>query len=490
MTLDAFTETTRHAREDPRVEGAALAAGARPLLAPPVRARRRNVVERVVAPPGEIAAACLAGVGTAAATGWTHPLAALLAVALWVLAVYPREHGCLRPLQTGLSVPLRGLVAVMAVTGGLVALGLMRASSMPLVLAVTATATATSSCWRLLRARTSVATALVVTEPAAAVDLDATGRRPRLDVRAVFPVVNRDSTPTHPAAPTGSADSAGSSCAGLVAEVRRAALEERVDVVVVVPGGAVTPDLVRRLGWVLDDVGVHLLLVHAAEAASPHRLLPVTVAGRTMLTVRPSHRPVWGRAAKQLLDRGLALALLALSGPVLLAMCALVRLDSHGPAIFKQQRVGRRGEPFTMYKLRTMHTDAEAVRVSLQTQQSESMLFKMVDDPRITRAGRFLRRSSLDELPQLVNVLKGNMSLVGPRPALPEEVARYDEVARRRLDSKPGLSGLWQVSGRSDLDWQHSLALDLHYVDNSRLVDDVWILARTVHAVIASKGAY
>jgi lipopolysaccharide/colanic/teichoic acid biosynthesis glycosyltransferase len=143
-----------------------------------------------------------------------------------------------------------------------------------------------------------------------------------------------------------------------------------------------------------------------------------------------------------------------------------------------------------MYKLRTMTSDAELLRVPLQRQAPERMLFKMTDDPRVTRIGRFLRRSSLDELPQLVNVLKGDMSLVGPRPALPEEVARYDGLARRRLHAKPGLSGLWQVSGRSDLDWEQSLALDLHYVDNSRLVDDVWILARTVHAVIASKGAY
>ena len=182
---------------------------------------------------------------------------------------------------------------------------------------------------------------------------------------------------------------------------------------------------------------------------------------------------------------------LLLTLPALLVVGLLVRLDSPGPAIYRQQRVGRDGRLFTMYKFRSMSTSADDELVHLVAfNEADGVLFKIQHDPRITRIGGWLRRSSLDELPQLWNVVRGDMSLVGPRPALPEEVARYDVDPRRRLVVKPGITGLWQVSGRSDLSWAESVRLDVRYVDNWSLGLDLSILARTVRAVLGHRGAY
>ena len=170
-----------------------------------------------------------------------------------------------------------------------------------------------------------------------------------------------------------------------------------------------------------------------------------------------------------------------------------MRLDSSGPAFYTQVRVGERGRHFTMIKLRSMYIDADARReavVAAGGDAGNEILFKDRNDPRITRVGRLLRRTSLDELPQLVNVVRGEMSLVGPRPALPQEVAEYDDEALRRLLVKPGLTGLWQVSGRSDLSWDSTVALDRHYVENRGAALDAEVLARTLRAVLGGKGAY
>jgi lipopolysaccharide/colanic/teichoic acid biosynthesis glycosyltransferase len=194
---------------------------------------------------------------------------------------------------------------------------------------------------------------------------------------------------------------------------------------------------------------------------------------------------------KAVLDRLGAALLLLLTAPLLLLLWAAVRLESKGPGFFVQTRMGKNGKPFRMYKMRTMHRDAESLLEALADEnESDGVLFKIRRDPRVTRVGYWLRRSSLDELPQLFNVLRGEMSLVGPRPALPDEVAEYDAVARRRLIVKPGITGLWQVSGRSDLLWDESLRLDLYYADNWRLIDDFTIAARTIAAVAQARGAY
>jgi len=185
---------------------------------------------------------------------------------------------------------------------------------------------------------------------------------------------------------------------------------------------------------------------------------------------------------------GLALVLLA---PFLTGLALAVKLSSPGPVLYRQERVGLNGKSFTMLKFRSMVVDADRRLEDLRGDNiSDGLLFKMRADPRVTRVGRLLRRLSLDELPQLFNVVRGTMSLVGPRPPLPGEVARYDTSVSRRLLVKPGLTGLWQISGRSDLSWEESVRLDLRYVENWSLAMDALILWKTGRAVFSSTGAY
>lgn len=261
--------------------------------------------------------------------------------------------------------------------------------------------------------------------------------------------------------------------------------------VVLLPGEGVGEEEVRRLAWMFDSTHVSLRVAAPLSCVARHRKKLGSVGDIAVIDVahpRPRAETV---VLKSVLDRAGAVLLLVLLWPVLLACCLLVRLDSRGPAVFVQTRVGRGGKPFRMYKLRSMCTEAEAERGLLEDEnESDGALFKLRSDPRVTRVGRWLRRSSLDELPQLFNVVRGDMSLVGPRPALPEEVATYDDSTRRRLAVKPGITGLWQVSGRSDLSWEESVRLDLFYADNVRLLDDLAITARTVVAVTQGRGAY
>lgn len=197
-------------------------------------------------------------------------------------------------------------------------------------------------------------------------------------------------------------------------------------------------------------------------------------------------------AVKAVVDRTAALVGLTLLLPLFVLVALAIRLTSRGPVLFHQVRVGHRGAPFTMLKFRTMRPGAEHELVELldRNESDGGVLFKMREDPRVTGVGRWLRRLSLDELPQLINVARGSMSLVGPRPPLPGEAARYSADARRRLLVKPGLTGLWQVSGRSNLTWEDSLRLDLRYVDDWSLKLDTVVLIRTVGAVLRADGAY
>jgi lipopolysaccharide/colanic/teichoic acid biosynthesis glycosyltransferase len=204
-------------------------------------------------------------------------------------------------------------------------------------------------------------------------------------------------------------------------------------------------------------------------------------------------RSTWPqRLAKVVLDRGVGSIVLLLVAPLMVVLVVAIRVTTRGPALFCQRRVGRDGSPFVMLKFRSMYIDAEARRDELleRNDVAEGLLFKIRDDPRITPIGRWLRRYSLDELPQLLNVIGGSMSLVGPRPPLPAEVARYDDELRRRLLVKPGMTGLWQISGRSDLPWQEAISLDLRYVENWSITVDLLILWRTARAVATGAGAY
>jgi exopolysaccharide biosynthesis polyprenyl glycosylphosphotransferase len=260
------------------------------------------------------------------------------------------------------------------------------------------------------------------------------------------------------------------------------------DTVAVASTGAQSSDWLRRLAWSLEGRAVDLLVAPAlTDVAGPR----VTVRPIDAVPLLEVAEPVFDgprRVVKDLFDRTLALLGLLLCLVPMLVVAALVRLTSRGPAVYRQTRIGRNGRPFTIWKFRSMYAGSDRDRP--ETNDADGLLFKLRRDPRVTPVGRVLRRWSIDELPQLFNVVRGDMSLVGPRPPLPQEVASYDDDVRRRLLVKPGLTGLWQVSGRSDLPWEECVRLDLRYVENWSVSLDLLILARTVFAVVRGSGAY
>ncbi|WP_370146242.1 exopolysaccharide biosynthesis polyprenyl glycosylphosphotransferase [Streptacidiphilus sp. EB129] len=262
--------------------------------------------------------------------------------------------------------------------------------------------------------------------------------------------------------------------------------------VLVLPAPEIDASVLRRLSWIAAAQAADFLVAPVLADMDASRLVTRPVNGVPLMYVRAPRLSRLPRLPKELLDRSLATALLLLLAPLLLAVALMVRLDSAGPVFFRQRRVGRYGDHFTMYKFRTMREDAEAFREELAhlNENSDGLLFKVKKDPRVTRVGSALRRYSLDELPQLLNVAGGRMSLVGPRPSLPEEVEAYTQEVKRRLLVKPGLTGLWQVSGRSDLPWDEAVRLDLGYVDNWSVGLDLSILMRTAPAVVRGTGAY
>jgi exopolysaccharide biosynthesis polyprenyl glycosylphosphotransferase len=264
-----------------------------------------------------------------------------------------------------------------------------------------------------------------------------------------------------------------------------------VDTVAVTGADALTTDVVRRLGWELEPSGTDLMLTAAlADVAGPR--ITITPADNVALVHVEAPRFTGARYwLKAVVDwLGAAVLTLALS-PVLLATAVAVKVTSRGPVLFSQERVGRNGTLFPMYKLRSMRVGAEDELAELAgLNEAAGPLFKIRDDPRVTRVGALLRRWSIDELPQLFNVLRGDMSLVGPRPPLPSEVSAYEADVRRRLLVKPGMTGLWQTSGRSDLSWEQSVRLDVYYVENWTLFGDLMILVRTARAVFKGQGAF
>ena len=247
----------------------------------------------------------------------------------------------------------------------------------------------------------------------------------------------------------------------------------------------------RTLAWELEKTGTDLYVAPALlDVAGPRTTIRPT-AGLTLLHVDHPQLSGPGQVLKDLFDRSVAVLVLLALSPPMLAIAAAIWLSDKGPVLFTQIRVGKDGRTFKIYKFRTMVVDAEARLAELrQKNEFDGVLFKIRRDPRVTAVGTYLRKWSLDELPQLFNVLLGEMSLVGPRPALPDEAARYAEHVRRRLVVKPGLTGLWQVSGRSDLSWDESVRLDLRYVENWSLALDLQILWKTVGVVCRRSGAY
>ena len=251
------------------------------------------------------------------------------------------------------------------------------------------------------------------------------------------------------------------------------------------------PSMMQSLCWELDELDVRLFVAPGLVDVSGPRVLMRPMAGLPLLHIsRPQYKSAV-RLWKGISDKlGAAALLLALS-PVLLTVAVAIKFDSRGPVFYRAARVGYQNEPFRMWKFRSMVIDADARRAALTgTDDGNGVLFKMKDDPRVTRVGKWIRRYSLDEIPQLFNVLAGDMSIVGPRPPLTEEVEKYDGRISRRMLVKPGMTGLWQVSGRSDLTWEESVRLDLYYVENWSLMQDLVILWRTARAVLSSDGAY
>jgi exopolysaccharide biosynthesis polyprenyl glycosylphosphotransferase len=278
---------------------------------------------------------------------------------------------------------------------------------------------------------------------------------------------------------------------GGLADVMAAVRQSDADTVAVLACPEMNGVALRKLAWELEKTDTDLCLAPALlDVAGPRTSIRPT-AGLPLLYV--DHPDLTGarQVVKTLFDRLAAGSALIVLAPLFVAIALAIRAGDGGPVLFRQVRVGRDGRPFHVCKFRTMVTGAEAQKAALLARnEAAGMLFKIRDDPRITKAGSWLRRYSLDELPQLLNVLGGQMSLVGPRPALPEEASKYGDYVRRRLAVRPGITGLWQVSGRSDLPWDEAVRLDLRYVENWSFALDLQILWKTWSAVTHGDGAY
>ncbi|NUR94042.1 MAG: sugar transferase [Kribbellaceae bacterium] len=274
-------------------------------------------------------------------------------------------------------------------------------------------------------------------------------------------------------------------------DILAAADRHAVEVVAIATDPELAGQSLRRLSWALEQRGVELIVSPGIIEVAGPRISVRPVAGLSLLHLERPSVSGGPHLMKAVFDRVVALGIILLLSPVLIGLALAVKLTSAGPVLFRQQRVGRAGAEFTMLKFRSMYVDAEQRLSDLYAlSDGNGVIFKMRNDPRMTPLGRWIRRFSLDELPQLFNVLRGDMSLVGPRPPLAEEVALYAADDSRRMLVKPGMTGLWQVSGRSDLSWDESVRLDLRYVDNWSMTLDLLILWKTVRAVIYGAGAY
>jgi len=279
---------------------------------------------------------------------------------------------------------------------------------------------------------------------------------------------------------------------GPESDVLLKALDQHVDVVAVSSSAGLGTVGLRQLGWALESTDIDLVVAPGIMDVAGPRVLTRPVQGLPLIHVEAPRFVGPERVLKNVMDRLSALGVTLVLLPVMLAVALAVKLEDRGPVLFRQERVGQDGQTFSMFKFRSMVLDAEDRLADLvKDNEGAGPMFKMHRDPRVTRVGAFIRRYSLDELPQLLNVLRGEMSLVGPRPPLPREVAEYAEDTRRRLLVRPGMTGLWQISGRSDLSWEEAVRLDLYYVENWNPIFDLMIMWRTVRVVFGSEsGAY
>jgi exopolysaccharide biosynthesis polyprenyl glycosylphosphotransferase len=287
------------------------------------------------------------------------------------------------------------------------------------------------------------------------------------------------------------ADVAGVPVMGDIKDVPDVVRQFGADTVAVLACPEIDGLRLRELAWELEKTSTDLVVAPSLLDVAGPRTTVRPAAGLTLLHVDHPQLAGMRRVAKGLFDRCAAAAALTVFGPLMLLLAAVIRLHDRGPALFTQVRIGKDGRTFRIYKFRTMVVDAEQRKETLMPSNDlDGVLFKLRRDPRVTAIGAHLRRWSLDELPQLLNVVRGDMSLVGPRPALPDEAEKYAHHVRRRLVVKPGLTGLWQVNGRSDLSWDESVRLDIRYVENWSLALDVQILWKTLSAITRGSGAY
>ena len=260
---------------------------------------------------------------------------------------------------------------------------------------------------------------------------------------------------------------------------------------VVVASTSVTTHVSNRLARTLTEHGIHVELTSTLRDIVINRLTVAEIGQFPTIYVEPVQRRGWRAFAKRWFDVSLSIVVLLLTAPLLLVVAAAIKWSSAGPVLFRQIRIGKDGHLFELVKFRTMVTDAEQQLVDLRSaNEASGPLFKMENDPRVTRVGRVLRRTSIDELPQLWNVLRNEMSLVGPRPALPSEAALWDAPLYDRLRVKPGITGMWQVNGRSQASFDQYTRLDLYYVDNWSLLTDLVVILKTIPVVLFGKGAY
>jgi exopolysaccharide biosynthesis polyprenyl glycosylphosphotransferase len=273
--------------------------------------------------------------------------------------------------------------------------------------------------------------------------------------------------------------------------VLRAAAIHESDTIVVASQPAGDPASVKRLAWALEGTAAELVISSRLTDVAGPRMSLRPVEGMPLIHVKIPSFEGAAYYVKRALDILVSLAALVLFAPIALVIAIAITADDGGPVFFRQARVGRDGREFAMLKFRTMRVDAEAELAALLAHNEGSgPLFKLRRDPRVTRVGRILRSFSLDEVPQFWNVLRGDMSVVGPRPPLPSEVIAYDGTVSRRLYIKPGITGPWQVGGRSDLSWEESVRLDLRYVENWTVMTDLVLMWRTAKVMVTTEGAY
>lgn len=280
---------------------------------------------------------------------------------------------------------------------------------------------------------------------------------------------------------------------GTMDDAAQLAHQHHADLVAVVGSDKITADALRRLGWDLEGSGIDIAFMMSMRDVSGPRVTMQPVNGLPLVYVDEPRFSGFKYALKSVMDWLMALVILVLISPILVVIGLLVKLTSKGDTFYRQERVGVNGKTFKMIKFRSMDANAHsrlAEALAAEGVEDVGLFYKPKNDSRITPVGRVLRKYSLDELPQLFNVLRGEMSLVGPRPQIDKEVAQYDRKAHRRLLVKPGLTGLWQVSGRSELSPEEGIRMDVFYAENWTIFGDVLILARTAKAMVSGEGAY